>query len=164
MSRSQVRSNTYKRLLQDLLSIWDNEMAERPAPFLTSENQNRFEEEKSHIQKMLAHARSEKNKILEIQEPAAKKWDEEHKLPYKTENDRRNDPDEMKPPRHVGLDYVQQGQRKVREQDEWIWNRRLERFIPMAQSVYNADSTILAWNGARMLRINRKSKRNDHNQ
>ena len=135
------------------------QMAERPAPFLTSENQNRFEEEKSHIQKMLAHARSEKNKILEIQETAAKKWYEEHKLPYKTENDRRNDPDEMKPPRHVGLDYVQQGQRKVREQDEWIWNRRLERFIPMAQSVYNADSTILAWNGARMLRINRKKQK-----
>ena len=110
-------------------------MAERPAPFLTSENQNRFEEEKSHVQKMLAHARSEKNTILEIQETAAKKWYEEHELPYKTENERRDDPDEMKPPRHVGLDYVQQGQRKVREQDEWIWNRRLERFAPMAQSV-----------------------------
>ena len=63
----------------------------------------------------------------------------------------RNLPDEQKPPRHVGLNHVEQGQLKVREQDEWIWTRRLERYQPMAQSVYNAASAQLAWNGARKL-------------
>lgn len=135
------------------------QMAERNVPFLESENRQRFHEEQTHVEKMLAYARTEKDKIINVQETAAKEWYQEHQLPYKTEDDRRNDPDEMKPPRHVGLNYVQQGQLKVREQDEWIWNRRLERYQPMAQSVYNADSTILAWNGARMLRINRKRQK-----
>ena len=64
----------------------------------------------------------------------------------------------MKPPRHVGLDHVEQGQLKVREQDEWIWTRRLERYEPMAQSVYNAAKFDLAWNGARKLRISRQAR------
>ena len=135
------------------------QMAERNVPFLADENRNRFEDEETHVRKMLAYATSEKDKIIDVQETAAKQWYEEHQLPYKNEKARQSDPDEVKPPRHVGLDYVQQGQRKVREQDEWIWNRRLERFKPMAQSVYNADSSILAWNGARMLRINRKKQK-----
>ena len=64
----------------------------------------------------------------------------------------------------LGFDYVQQGQRKVREQDEWIWNRRLERFIPMAQSVYNADSTILRGTEHECFVSIEKAKGNDHNQ
>ena len=135
------------------------QMAERSVPFLDTENLEEFEEGQNHVQRMLDFARDEKNKILAIQESAAKRWYEEHNLPYKDEKKRRNDPDEMKPPRHVGLDYVQQGQRKVREQDEWIWNRRLERYKPMAQSVYNNDSTVLAFDGARRLRINRQKQK-----
>ena len=30
-----------------------------------------------------------------------------------------------KPPRHVGLSPEEQGRKKVRRQDEWIWKRRL---------------------------------------
>ncbi|MCA9048422.1 MAG: DUF1553 domain-containing protein, partial [Planctomycetaceae bacterium] len=44
------------------------------------------------------------------------------------------------------------------EQDVWIWTRRLERCKPMAQSVYNAPSSPLAWNGARKLRISRNGQ------
>ena len=43
----------------------------------------------------------------------------------------------MKPARHVGLDHIDEGRLKVREQDEWIWNRRLERYEPLAQAVYS---------------------------
>ena len=43
----------------------------------------------------------------------------------------------MKPPRHVGLDHVEQGRLKVREQDHWIWTRRQERYQPLAQAVYS---------------------------
>ena len=65
-----------------------------------------------------------------------------------------------KPPRHVGTGPRRtKGQLKVREQDEWIWNRRLERYQPMAQSVYNASDVALAWNGARKLRIDKKAER-----
>ncbi len=57
----------------------------------------------------------------------------------------------MKPPRHVGLNYVEEGQLKVREQDEWIWTRRLERYQPMVQSVYNGPDP--KWLNARKLRM-----------
>ena len=76
-----------------------------------------------------------------------------------TEDERKDAADEQKPPRYVGLDHIDQGQRKVREQDEWIWTRRLERYLPMAQSVYNASHAALAWNGARHLRIDEKADR-----
>ena len=32
---------------------------------------------------------------------------------------------------------MEQGRLKVREQDDWIWERRKERFEPLAQSVFN---------------------------
>ncbi|MCA9137242.1 MAG: PSD1 domain-containing protein [Planctomycetales bacterium] len=133
-------------------------MAERNVPLLPSETKDGFEEGRKHVQKMLDFAVSEKNKLVEKREAAARKWFDEHSLPYKNEQDRKDLPDEEKPERHVGLDYVEQGQLKVREQDEWIWNRRLERYEPMAQSVYNAPTADLAWNGARKLRIGKPKK------
>lgn len=132
------------------------QMAERPVPFLPSENCDNFAEGKAHVQRMLDYAVVEKNKLIAKREAAARAWFAEHNLPYKDEAARTNLPDEAKPPRHVGLDYVEQGQLKVREQDEWIWTRAMERYEPMAQSVYNAAEINLAWNGARKLRIDTK--------
>ena len=130
-------------------------MAERPAPFLSVENLDGFETGQAHAQRMLAFAVAQKNQLIEKRESAAKKWFMEHDLPYQDEQARKNLPDEEKPPRHVGLNYVEQGQLKVREQDEWIWKRQLERYEPLAQSVFNAADRQLAWNGARKLRIQR---------
>ncbi len=134
------------------------QMAERPVPFLPTENLERFDEGRAHVQRMLDFAVAEKDRLIEKREAAARAWFDEHNLPYRDEQARKDLPDEEKPPRHVGLDHVEQGQLKVREQDEWIWTRRLERYQPMAQSVYNADAASLAWNGARKLRIDRKTK------
>lgn len=132
------------------------QLAERNVPFLPQEDLSHFDAGKTHVQRMLDFAVAQKNKIEEKKEAAARDWYVEHDLPYKPENERKDDSDEMKPPRHVGLTHAEQGQLKVREQDEWIWTRRLERYQPMAQSVFNAAKTDLAWNGARKLRINRK--------
>lgn len=133
-------------------------MAERKVPLLENENKEGFSEGEAHVRQMLEFAVKEKNKLVNKRETAARKWFEERGLPYKDDKARKNLPDEEKPPRHVGLDYVDEGQLKVREQDEWIWNRRLERYKPMAQSVYNTEAAKLAWNGARKLRIDRKTK------
>jgi hypothetical protein len=130
-------------------------MAERPAPFLSQENLDGFETGRAHAQRMLDFAVAEKNKLVKKRETAARMWFEEHNLPYKDEAARKDLPDEEKPPRAVGLDHVDEGQLKVREQDEWIWTRQLERYEPMAQSVFNAADFELAWNGARKLRIKR---------
>ncbi|MCA9216777.1 MAG: DUF1553 domain-containing protein, partial [Planctomycetales bacterium] len=132
------------------------QMAERPAPFLSIESRKRFEEGQAFVQQMLEHAVAEKNKIKDKQETAARAWFKEHNLEYLSEEDRKDLPDEQKPPRYVGLDYVDEGQLKVREQDEWIWNRRLERYQPMAQSVYNGPDVDYQWNGARKLRMTKK--------
>jgi hypothetical protein len=131
-------------------------MAERPVPFLPAENLNDVETGREHVQRMLDYATQEKDRLIEKRETAAREWFEARNLPYLSLDDRKNLPDDQKPPRHVGLNYVDEGQLKVREQDVWIWTRRLERYEPMAQSVYEVSNSTLAWNGARKLRINRK--------
>ena len=62
----------------------------------------------------------------------------------------RSSPTRQKPPRNVGLDHVDEGQLKVREQDEWIWKRSLERYQPLAQSVYNGPDLDYSWDNARL--------------
>ncbi|MDA1231480.1 MAG: DUF1549 and DUF1553 domain-containing protein [Planctomycetota bacterium] len=135
-------------------------MAERSVPLLPNENRDGFEAGRAHVQRMLDFAVAEKNKLVEKRESALRSWFTEHNLPYKNENARKDLPDEEKPPRNVGLDHVDEGQLKVREQDEWIWTRQLERYEPMAKSVYTAPSADLAWNAARKLRIDPKPKSN----
>ena len=129
------------------------QMAERRAPHLEKENCDGFESGSEHVQRLLSFATKEKAKIKEKQENAARAWFKERGLEYIDEKTRKDLPDDAKPPRHVGLDYVDEGQLKVREQDEWIWNRRLERYEPMVQSVYNGPDGEYKWNGARKLRI-----------
>lgn len=129
------------------------QMAERPLRFTEEENREGFEESRAFVQRMLDFARAEKKRLVDQREEAAKQWYAEHQLPYKNLEARKDDPDEMKPPRNVGMDYVAEGQLKVREQDEWIWERALERFEPMAQSVYDGAPGKKAWNVARKLRM-----------
>ena len=59
--------------------------------------------------------------------------------------------DEDKLPRNVGLDHVAEGQLKVREQDEWIWQRAVERYEPMVQGVYDGPDPKLAYSSGRKL-------------
>ena len=131
--------------------------AERAADFLPEENRNGFAEKRKLVEELLAYAKGEQKRVQDKQEAAAKKWYEEHNLPYKNENARKNDPEDMKPPRHVGLTPEEKGIKKVREQDVWIWQRRLERYEPMAQAVYNGQDD---WKNGRKLRepkqINKK--------
>ncbi len=113
------------------------QLAERPAPFLPEENLDGFAEGQALVQRLLDFATAEKQQLYDKREAAAREWYREHNLPYVSAEDRKDLPDDMKPERHVGLDYIDEGRLKVREQDEWIWTRRLERYEPMAQSVYN---------------------------
>ncbi|MEZ6056740.1 MAG: PSD1 and planctomycete cytochrome C domain-containing protein [Planctomycetaceae bacterium] len=136
------------------------QMAERPLRFTRDENREGFAEGRAFVEHMLRHATTEKEKILAKQEAAAKEWYEEHQLPYKPEDARKNDPDDQKPPRHVGLDHIDEGQLKVREQDEWIWQRALERYEPMVNAVYDGADLGMAWNAAKKLRMPAKVNTN----
>lgn len=131
------------------------QLAERPVPFLRDESRQDFEHGKALTKRLLAFARSKKNALYEKRESAARQWYQESNRKYVAHKDRKNLPDEEKPPRHVGLDHVDQGRLKVREQDEWIWNRRLERYEPMVQTVYNGP--VPGFLNARKLRMNARA-------
>ena len=131
------------------------QLAERPAPFLKSENIIGLKEGRAATQRLLKFATEKHNALYNKQESAARKWFEEHGKKYLNENARKDLPVKEKPPRHVGLTLEEQGRKKVRRQDEWIWKRRLERYQPMVQGVYNG-STPKKLN-ARSMRLPKKS-------
>ena len=116
--------------------------AEMEAAFLPEENRKGFTEKRKLAKELLEFATAEYNRVLNKQETAAKQWYTKHNLPYKNENGRRKDPEDLKPPRHIGLTPSDKGIMKVREQDVWIWTRRLERYQPMAQTVYNGQDSV----------------------
>ncbi|WP_404306625.1 PSD1 and planctomycete cytochrome C domain-containing protein [Neorhodopirellula lusitana] len=134
------------------------QMAERPAPFLPTESRERFDSGKSHVQRMLDYATRENNRLIDKRETAGRAWYIEHNLPYRNEADRKGLPDDKKPARHVGLTVTEQGQLKVRSQDVWIWTRRLERYQPLAQSVYNSSVTASSSKNAKKLRFTANKK------
>ena len=129
------------------------QLAERAAPLLEHENRSDFTSNRDHVESMLAFATSRKLALEKKREDAARKWFTQRGLEYKDVNQRRALPDDVKPPRHVGLNTAEQGQLKVYTQDEWIWRRRLERFQPMAQSVFNAADSQIKRLNTRSLRI-----------
>jgi len=132
------------------------QLAERRASFTSKESKERFDHEKAQVERLYNFAHSEAVRLQRKVETAARKWYAENDLEYVDLNGRKKLPDDKKPPRHVGLSETEKGQLKVREQDDWIWKRRFERFEPMVQSVYNGtDPKSL---NARKLRIDQKDK------
>jgi len=114
--------------------------AERDAAFLESENKIGFKADKELVQKMFDLADREVKALEKKREDAARAWYKENNKEYLPLNKRKNLRDHEKPPRHCGLDIPEQGTLKVREQDVKIWRRCLERFEPMAQSVYSGPN------------------------
>lgn len=118
------------------------QMAERPAAFLAEENLARFATGREHVRKLQRFA-SERKEALEAKlEQAAHAWYRERGLEFVPEGKRAGLPDSEKPPRHYGLTPEDEGRLKVRRQDDWIWTRRLERFEPLAQTVFNGSDYI----------------------
>ncbi|MDG2223586.1 MAG: PSD1 and planctomycete cytochrome C domain-containing protein [Rubripirellula sp.] len=113
--------------------------AEIDCEFLPEENRGQFSDSRKRAEELLMYAKAKLKQVNDKQEAAALEWYEARSLPYKNEKQRRNDAEDAKPPRHVGLTPEDQGRKKVREQDVWIWERRLNRYKPMVQSVYSGQ-------------------------
>ncbi len=111
--------------------------AELKADFLPEENVSDFEEEREHVDQLHQYADNARQALVKKREDAARAWYAERGKDYLPLKERNALPDGQKPPRHVGLNHVDEGRLKVREQDTWIWQRRQERFQPLAQAVYN---------------------------
>ena len=118
------------------------QIAERPAAFLPRENLARFESGRRRVEKLKNFATERKTALDAMLEEAARRWYAERGKPYVPVAERNKLPDAEKPPRHYGFTHVEEGRRKVRAQDEWIWTRRLERYEPLAQSVFNGPDYI----------------------
>ena len=118
------------------------QMAERPAAFLPHENQARFETGREHVRRLRDFATGHKERLQAKLEDAARDWFEQRGLEFVPSAKRKDLPDAEKPPRHYGLTPPEEGRLKVRQQDEWIWTRRLERYEPMAQTVFNGPDYI----------------------
>ena len=118
------------------------QMAERPAEFLPEENLARFEAGRYLVTQLRDFATERKEALDAKAESAARDWFEERGLEYVPPAKRNSLPDAEKPPRHYGLTSADEGRLKVRRQDEWIWTRRLERYEPMTQTVFNGPDYI----------------------
>ncbi len=130
------------------------QIAERPAAFLERENLARFDSGRQHVETLKNFASERKKMLDDLEESAARRWFNEHGKPYVAKPARNKLPDDEKPQRHYGMTHVDEGRQKVRMQDEWIWTRRLERYEPLAQSVFNGPDYIPS-NG-RKLRVPEK--------
>ncbi len=134
------------------------QLAERPAPFTPAERLDGFDDSRELAQQLLDYAHAERQALYDKREAAARAWYAENGTDYVSHADRKKLPDEEKPPRHVGLSPEEQGQLKVREQDHWIWTRRMERYQPMVQTVYNGPTPKSIY--PRKLRMNAKANVN----
>ena len=112
------------------------QLAERPAAFLASENLNHFTPNRARLEKLLARAEADVARIKAKGEKAARAWCAERGIPYQPREKLKDKPEGQKPPRHIGLTVDDLGYLKVRETDARIWKRRLERYQPMAHTVY----------------------------
>jgi mono/diheme cytochrome c family protein len=131
-----IPTRDYYRLYAALATT---QPAERPAKFLEVEDKTGFAANRQHVEALLKFETDERNALLAKREAAAKKWYAERgrEDEYVDFNQRRRLPGEDKPPRFIGLTKPEYGILKVREQNVRIWTRRLERFQPLALSVYS---------------------------
>ena len=111
---------------------------ERSAAFLKVENRRGFTKGRKRLQKLLQWANADMARITAKEQKAGREWAKKRGIPYIPRTYQNNNvPEDKKPPRHIGLSYEEQGFYKVRRQDARIWSRRLERYRPMAQTVYS---------------------------
>ncbi|QGJ68550.1 Secreted protein containing planctomycete cytochrome C domain [Planctomycetales bacterium 10988] len=135
--------------------------AERSAPFLPEESKSGFDENRQHVETLLRFAKEKQDALYAKREAAARSWyaergREEEYQPYEI---RKKTPGGDKPPRFVGLTTQEEGELKIREQDVRIWTRRLERFEPLVQSVYNGGDLYQKSQTLRLPNLNNPKQR-----
>jgi len=128
---------------------------ERDVPFLEEENRIGFEEGKAEVDKLHKFAQSRFQALEKKKKALIDEWYEERGKGDLTAKEREALPDSEQPPYNVGLTDQEEGRVKVRRQDVWIWERRKERYWPMAQSVWNGFLPVA---NARSLRIPPEAK------
>lgn len=113
------------------------QFADREAPYLPEERVEGFDDGRSRIQNLIKDAEAEQAALREKEESAARAWMEARGLTYLPRRERRKLPDDRQPPRYYGLTYQDLGYRKVLNKRRQLLLRQLDRYKPLAFSVYN---------------------------
>lgn len=114
------------------------QVAERPAAFLPAENVSGFGERR-YVEARQQHDRETLARIEAKQDAAGRKWAAEHGLPYVSRKAglKRGVPEDRLPPQHVGLDTADIGLLRIAEKGLERVRWELERYDPVALSVYS---------------------------
>ena len=115
----------------------NTQFAEPDTPFLPSENTARFEEGRERIQSLLSETRQNQAALTAKEEAAARAWMEERGMEYLPPKERNKLPKERRPPVNHGLSYQDLGVRKALNKRARILSWQLDRYKPIALSVYD---------------------------
>jgi hypothetical protein len=120
------------------------QLAERPAPFLPSENTSGFEEKK-YLEIRKSRYEAILHELDGRQEAAARKWCAERGLPYipRAKGLREGVPESKLPPAHIGLDTRDLGMERIARKGLERLKWELERYEPVALSVYSGRTPSL---------------------
>ncbi|MBT7101882.1 DUF1549 domain-containing protein, partial [Candidatus Poribacteria bacterium] len=112
------------------------QLAEVDAAHLPVESLSGFADGRERVEGLLAEAREQKQAIDEKEEAAARRWMEERGLEYVPRAERRELPNDQKPPRLFGLTYQDLGTVKALHKRIQSLTWQLDRYRPIAFTVY----------------------------
>lgn len=126
------------------------QFADRVAPYLSDENLAGFETGKARLERLIEEAEKSQKAIYEKEETAARQWMIQKGLKYVPRNQRRKLPKEQQPPRYHGLTDQDLGYRKVLQKRLQVLRHQLNRYEPLAYSVYSGPVVENPRSGRRM--------------
>jgi hypothetical protein len=113
------------------------QLVEIDAEYLPAENLAGFEDGRNRIEGLLAEAEEHRDAIDQKEEDAARRWMEERGFEYVSRKERKELPDDQKPPRLFGLTYQDLGAVKALHKRIQSLRWQLDRYRPIALSVYS---------------------------
>ncbi|MBW3595749.1 MAG: PSD1 and planctomycete cytochrome C domain-containing protein [Planctomycetes bacterium] len=115
------------------------QFAERDAPYLPEENTAGFAAEEKYLQQRIEHYNGILRRIAKKEEDAARAWYAERGLEYAPRREliKRGLPEDKIAPRHIGLTTEDFGVERIARKSLARHRWELDRFRPIAFSVYN---------------------------
>ena len=140
-----IPTQDYYRLQAIFASV---QFADRDLPYLPQENHSGFETGRKRIQQLIDQAKSDKEDINQKARKATREWMEARGLEYQAKNKRNKLPINQRPPRHYGLSPEDIGLRFSLDKRTEIWRWQLDRYQPIAFSIYNGPLRDTGYRGA----------------
>ena len=118
------------------------QFAERDAAFLDSENRDGFEQEQQYLNKRISQCEAVLKTINAKHEQAARDWYHERGLKYAPRQQllKRKVPEDQIVPRHLGLTAEDMGLERIARKNLTRYQWELDRFRPLAFSVYSGKT------------------------